>query len=80
MTTFDAIQIGASFESVFATVNSDSDAESVDAAIIYNTNNGNLFYNQNGSEVGFGSGGLFVNLENQPALSVENSADNFVFR
>ena len=77
---FDAIDSGASFENVFATVTSNDVAETADAVIVYNTNNGNLFYNQNGSEAGLGSGGLFVNLESQPELSVENSADNFVLR
>ncbi|NET40650.1 calcium-binding protein [Okeania sp. SIO2B3] len=74
--TFDAIESGASFDNVFATVTDDGAAETADAVIVYNTNNGNLFYNQNGSEPGLGSGGLFVNLEGQPELS----ADNFVFR
>ncbi|MGB3508497.1 MAG: calcium-binding protein [Microcoleaceae cyanobacterium] len=76
VTTFDAIESGASFDNVFATVTDDGAAETADAFIVYNTNNGNLFYNQNGSAAGLGSGGLFVNLESQPELS----ADNLLFR
>ncbi|MDY7005732.1 MAG: 5'-nucleotidase C-terminal domain-containing protein [Cyanobacteriota bacterium] len=74
-TTFTAIDSGDSFEDVFATVTSDNDAATEDATIIYNTNNGNLFYNQNSSDAGLGSGGLFVTLENAPVLD----ADNFSF-
>ncbi|NEQ38689.1 MAG: bifunctional metallophosphatase/5'-nucleotidase [Okeania sp. SIO3I5] len=75
-TTFTAIADGDSFDDVFATVTSDAAAATNDAAIVYNTNNGNLFYNQNGNNPGLGSGGLFVTLENAPTLD----ADNFVFR
>ena len=77
--TFTAIDSEASFEDVFATVTNNADAATADAVIVYNTNNGNLFYNQNGSDAGLGSGGLFVTLEGAPELSIEN-ADNFVFR
>ncbi|MGD1704871.1 5'-nucleotidase C-terminal domain-containing protein [Dapis sp. BLCC M229] len=75
-TTFTAIEDGANFDDVFATVTSDAAVATDDAVIVYNTNNGNLFYNQNGSDAGLGSGGLFVTLENAPTLD----ADNFVFR
>ena len=75
-TTFTAIGDGDSFEDVFATVTSNSAARTSDATIVYNTNNGNLFYNQNGNSAGLGDGGLFVILENAPTLD----ADNFVFR
>ncbi|NER08025.1 MAG: hypothetical protein F6K17_38490, partial [Okeania sp. SIO3C4] len=74
-TTFTAIESGDSFEDVFATVTSNNDAATEDAVIVYNTNNGNLFYNQNGSDGGLGSGGLFVTLDNAPVLD----ADNFSF-
>ncbi|GGA14611.1 5'-nucleotidase C-terminal domain-containing protein [Okeania sp. KiyG1] len=73
--TFTAIDSGDSFEDVFATVTSNNDAATEDAVIVYNTNNGNLFYNQNGSDAGLGSGGLFVTLDNAPVLD----ADNFSF-
>ncbi|NET26321.1 hypothetical protein [Okeania sp. SIO1I7] len=74
-TTFTAIESEDSFEDVFATVTSDNDAATEDAVIIYNTDNGNLFYNQNGSDAGLGSGGLFVTLDNAPVVG----ADNFSF-
>ncbi len=75
--TFTAIAAdGANFNEIFGTVTSDADAAINDVAIVYNTNNGNLFYNQNGNAAGLGSGGLFVTLENAPTLD----ADNFVFR
>ncbi|MEB3342089.1 bifunctional metallophosphatase/5'-nucleotidase [Okeania sp.] len=75
-TTFTTIGDGDSFEDVFATVTNNGAARTSDAVIVYNTNNGNLFYNQNGSNGGLGSGGLFVTLEDAPTLD----PDNFVFR
>ncbi|WP_287245207.1 MULTISPECIES: 5'-nucleotidase C-terminal domain-containing protein [unclassified Okeania] len=74
-TTFTAIDSGDSFENVFATVTSNNDAATEDAVIVYNTDNGNLFYNQNGSDAGLGSGGVFVTLDNAPVVD----ADNFSF-
>ncbi|MEM1171114.1 MAG: bifunctional metallophosphatase/5'-nucleotidase [Cyanobacteria bacterium P01_H01_bin.35] len=76
-TTFTAIPgDAANFNEIFATVTSDADAAINDVAIVYNTNNGNLFYNQNGNGAGLGSGGLFVTLD--AGLTLE--AENFVFR
>ncbi|NES04032.1 MAG: bifunctional metallophosphatase/5'-nucleotidase [Okeania sp. SIO2F4] len=75
-TTFTAIEDGANFNEIFATVTSDAAAAINDVAIVYNTNNGNLFYNQNGNDAGLGSGGLFVTLDSGLTLD----ADNFVFR
>ncbi|WP_255502475.1 hypothetical protein [Okeania sp. KiyG1] len=43
---------------------------------MYNTENGNLFYNPNGSEAGFGGGGRFAKLLNTASLS----EDNFLLR
>ncbi|MDJ0557225.1 MAG: 5'-nucleotidase C-terminal domain-containing protein [Microcoleaceae cyanobacterium MO_207.B10] len=74
--TFTAIDSGASFEDVFSTVTSNGAAATAETTIVYNTNNGNLFYNQNGNDGGLGSGGLFVTLEGAPELN----ADKFVFR
>ncbi|MGD1806263.1 5'-nucleotidase C-terminal domain-containing protein [Dapis sp. BLCC M126] len=74
--TFTAIEDGANFDEIFATVTSDAAAAINDVVIVYNTSNGNLFYNQNGNGAGLGSGGLFVTLENAPTLD----ADNFIFR
>jgi serralysin len=60
------------FSSVFETVANDAAAEMSKASIVYNSINGNLFYNKNGSEAGFGEGGQFANFFGQPALSSEN--------
>ena len=77
ITTFSAIAAdGANFDEIFATVTSDAAAAINDVVIVYNTNNGNLFYNQNGNDAGLGSGGLFVTLD--AGLTLES--DNFVFR
>ena len=70
--TFTAIESEASIDDVFATVTTNAAAESSEAAIVYNSNNGNLFYNTNGGDSGFGSGGQFAILSNQPELSGEN--------
>ena len=74
--TFTAIESDASIDDVFATVTTNAAAEISEAAIVYNSNNGNLFYNANGSDSGFGSGGQFAILSNQPELS----GDNFFIR
>lgn len=74
--TFTAIESEASIDDVFATVTTNAAAEISEAAIVYNSNNGNLFYNANGSDSGFGSGGQFAILSNQAELS----GDNFLIR
>ncbi|NET17574.1 MAG: transporter substrate-binding domain-containing protein, partial [Okeania sp. SIO1H6] len=65
---------GFSIETEFASVT--NNAASSEALIVYNSNNGKLFYNQNGSEPGFGEGGEFAVLAGQPAIS----ADDFLIR
>jgi Ca2+-binding RTX toxin-like protein len=42
------------------------------AKIVYNAASGELFYNQNGSAAGFGSGGLFVTLTGSPTLAASD--------
>ncbi|MEH2246161.1 beta strand repeat-containing protein, partial [Nostoc sp.] len=42
------------------------------AKIIYDAFSGQLFYNQNGSAAGFGSGGLFATLTGAPTLSASD--------
>jgi serralysin len=64
--------VSKNFSRVFATVTDDAAAEISQASIIYNTNNGKLFYNTNGIDAGFGEGGQFANIFGQPALSAEN--------
>lgn len=83
--TFSVIDIelgnGFIIPSEFATVTNDELAETVDAFIVYNSENGNLFYNNNGSEPGFGNfngseyTNLFVTLTNTPLLT---AADFFI--
>jgi hypothetical protein len=38
--------------------------------IVYNSSNGNLFYNPNGDASGFGLGGEFAQLSNAPQLDI----------
>ncbi|MDZ7949894.1 hypothetical protein [Nostoc sp. DedQUE09] len=49
-----------------------SNGETSTAKIIYDAVNGQLFYNQNGSAAGFGSGGLFATLTGAPTLSASD--------
>jgi serralysin len=56
----------------FGTITEDASAGSSAAAIIYNTSNGKLFYNNNGIESGFGDGGQFANIFGQPTLSAQD--------
>ncbi|NEP80128.1 MAG: hypothetical protein F6K39_19355, partial [Okeania sp. SIO3B3] len=78
--TFTAISSdpgeGFSVVEEYAVVASDQEAETSNAIITYNSNNGNLFYNPNGSETGLGSGGQFATLTNTPLLA----AGDFVIR
>ncbi|MCC5656776.1 hypothetical protein LC608_07210 [Nostoc sp. XA010] len=49
-----------------------SQAATSTAKIIYDAVSGQLFYNQNGSAAGFGSGGLFASLTGAPTLSASD--------
>lgn len=62
-----AADTGAPVE--FAIVDSDEAAATTSGLIVYNSTNGNLFYNQNGTEGGLGTGALFASLSNAPAIS-----------
>ncbi len=58
---------GFSVSIEFEVVDSQTDAANSRAFIVYNESTGNLFYNQNGDESGFGSGGgLFATLDDVP--------------
>jgi len=59
---------GFSKASEFATVTSDGAAATSGAFIVYNSANGKLFYNQNGSSGGLGSGAQFAVLSGNPVL------------
>lgn len=56
----------------FATVNIDEEAAISEAIIVYSTNTGNMYYNSNSSEPGFGSGGLFATFTDAPDIGVED--------
>jgi Ca2+-binding RTX toxin-like protein len=71
--TFAALSIGASLSSAdFATVTTDADAATSTRLIVYNTSNGNLFYNQDRGLAGLGTGGQFANLTSNPALAASD--------
>ncbi|MBW4549589.1 MAG: S8 family serine peptidase, partial [Aphanocapsa sp. GSE-SYN-MK-11-07L] len=75
-TTFTALKSiagnGFSIGSEFAAVTTDAAARTSTALIAYNNSNGKLFYNQNGSSSGLGSGGLFATLTGNPSLTSSN--------
>jgi Ca2+-binding RTX toxin-like protein len=60
--------------SEFAVVDSDEAAALSDSLIVYGANSGNLYYNANGIEAGFGNGAQFATIADAPTLE----ADNFV--
>jgi hypothetical protein len=60
---------GFSIDAEFAKVNTDVKAAISGADIVYNTATGALFYNQNGTATGFGTGGKFAVLSNKPGLT-----------
>ncbi|NEP45215.1 MAG: calcium-binding protein, partial [Okeania sp. SIO2H7] len=55
-------------ETDFGTVTENSDAATSDAIIVYNTTNGNLYYNPNGSAGAFGGGRQFATLVGAPDI------------
>ncbi|BAU10209.1 integrins alpha chain [Leptolyngbya sp. NIES-3755] len=74
-TTFTAIRSSAgngfNIASDFATVTSDAAAATSNATIVYNSTLRRLFYNQNGSAAGFGSGGQFATLISSPLSAAD---------
>ena len=74
--TFTAITTatGGDIGDEFATVT--SSPETSDAIVVYDSSTGGLFYNANGSAAGFGDGGQFATLSDNPTLT----ADNFQIR
>ncbi|MEM6252361.1 MAG: calcium-binding protein [Cyanobacteria bacterium P01_D01_bin.156] len=67
---------GALSASEFAVVNSAEEAALSDALIIYGADTGNLYYNANGGEEGFGNGAHFATIEGAPTLD----ANSFVIQ
>ena len=78
LTTFTEITTasGENIADEFAIVETNNDAAISEAIIVYNSNNGALFYNANGSGNGFGDGGQFATLTDAPTLT----AEDFVIR
>jgi Ca2+-binding RTX toxin-like protein len=60
---------GFSRQGEFAVVKNDNAAAKSQAEIVYNSTNGKLFYNPNGAANGFGGGGLFAELTDEPTLT-----------
>jgi len=52
----------------------DADAAISAKKITYSEETGKLFFNQNGSANGFGSGGYFVTLQGAPSIAVSDIA------
>ena len=50
----------------FEVVTSNALAKGSSAEIVYNSSNGNLYYNENNAAAGFGNGGLFAKLIGSP--------------
>ncbi|MEM1170924.1 MAG: esterase-like activity of phytase family protein [Cyanobacteria bacterium P01_H01_bin.35] len=78
LTTFTEITTasGGNIGDEFAIVESNGDAATSDSIIVYNSTNGALFYNANGSGNDFGDGGQFATLSDNPTIT----AENFVIR
>ncbi|MEO0432607.1 MAG: calcium-binding protein, partial [Cyanobacteria bacterium J06656_5] len=67
---------GALSADEFAVVNSAEEAALSDALIVYGADTGNLYYNPNGIEEGFGNGAQFATIEGAPTLT----ANDFVIQ
>ncbi len=63
---------GALSASEFTVVNSVEEAAMSDALIVYGADTGNLYYNPNGIEDGFGNGAQFATIEGAPALEASD--------
>ncbi|VEP13569.1 hypothetical protein H1P_2040003 [Hyella patelloides LEGE 07179] len=72
-TALDSMSNGKLLNTDFEVVTNDALARGSNAEIVYNSSNGNLYYNENNSAAGFGSGGLFASLVGSlNNLSIEN--------
>lgn len=80
LTTFSSLQSSAgegfSVGSEFAVVNNEAAAGTSDAFIVYNQSSGDLFYNENGTASGLGTGNQFATLAGAPDLE----AGDFLLR
>ena len=79
-TTFNEITSnpgeGFSVSDEFESVETNAEAATSEAIIVYSEASGNVYYNPNGSAAGFDNGGLFVTVQSQDALS----GDDFAIR
>jgi hypothetical protein len=79
-TTFPALNslVGNGFgvNHEFAVVSNNTVVATASALIVYSSGTGSLFYNQNGSATGLGSGSQFATLSGIPALE----SDDFVLQ
>ncbi len=70
--TFNGLQsiVGEGFSVIeeFEVVNSQKAAANSDAKILYNSKSGDLYYNANGGQGGFGDGGRFARVLGKPEL------------
>jgi Ca2+-binding RTX toxin-like protein len=75
-TTFTALAStagnGLSVGQEFAIVGSDAAAATSSALIVYSSASGSLFYNQNASLAGFGTGAQFATLTGIPVISASD--------
>jgi Ca2+-binding RTX toxin-like protein len=75
-TTFTALTsvVGNGFSQAtnFAIVDDDALVETSAAFIVYSSNSGSLFYNQNGSAIGLGTGAEFAVLVGSPTLTASD--------
>ncbi|MCC5619716.1 hypothetical protein LC605_32795 [Nostoc sp. CHAB 5836] len=71
-TALDNTTNGGLIASNFDVVTSDSLAQDSSAEIVYNSSNGNLFYNQNNGVADFGTGGLFATIGGSPLLTASD--------
>jgi cysteinyl-tRNA synthetase, unknown class len=69
---FTKLQPGGLAAGDFAIVESKMMASRSSAAIVYDSGSGNLFYNSNGTERGFGDGTTIAKLSGQPNLSASD--------
>jgi Ca2+-binding RTX toxin-like protein len=76
LTTFTALSSiagnGFSVAHEFAVVSNNTAVATEEALIVYSSGTGSLFYNQNGSATGLGSGSQVAALSNIPALEADD--------
>ncbi|NEQ81349.1 MAG: hypothetical protein F6K26_14185 [Moorea sp. SIO2I5] len=67
-TTITGTSSGGLASSEWEVVDDNSQVESSGALIVYNSETGDLFYNQNGSESGLGSGAQFATIDTSTSV------------